>query len=118
MKLIIAATALVSTAAWPAEPRSPALEQYMAQLQCVTKLSFHHIDAGVTTQAATLQAAESCTPLDFKAETAGLPDNFIPSTRAERIASQVRSVRFRMLLCARQNLSGARCVDMFRESGP
>ena len=116
MKTIAAAALFLSSAAWPAESQSPALVQYRAQLQCVTELSFRHINAGLERQVATMQAADSCTPPDFKAETAGLPTNVIPSTRAERIESLVRSVKFRMSLCARQNLSGDACVAMFGES--
>jgi hypothetical protein len=116
MKTIAAAALFLSSAGWPAESQSPALVQYMAQLQCVTELSFRHISAGLERQGAVIQAAELCIPPQFRAETAGLSPNVIPSTRAERIESLVRSVKFRMYLCARQNLSGSACVAMFGKS--
>jgi len=96
-----------------AQPETPALAQYSAQLACTTSSVLANDASTVTAKARIKESAESCVPTDFKAEMAGMSSSFVPATRAERVETLSKSVELRLSLCAQSNRRGAACQEMF-----
>jgi hypothetical protein len=116
MKKIIAVLVFLLPTLCAAAPNTPALIQYMGQLQCSTKAAFEKADIVRVSDASFVKAAEGCVPQDFKEELGGLPGNVKPTSREERVAGLVRSLKTRTSLCQQQSLSPSACIKMFAAS--
>lgn len=112
MKTVLLALCLVTSSVF-AQPRTPALAQYMGQLDCTTLKAVNQVIAGTPRQDAIASAAEACVPAQFKPELRGLASSLRPATRAERIAALVSSANLRLTLCKDLNRVGDKCAAMF-----
>ena len=112
MKLALLALCLLAAPAF-AETHSPALSQYMGQLDCTTRKAVDQVSAGQPQPAAIALAVQECVPQPFTPEMRGLANSLRPSTRAERIAALTSSARLRFAVCEDNGMAGDRCIGMF-----
>lgn len=115
MKKIIWSLLFISATAM-AEPRAPALEQYMQQLDCTTSKAVEQLDLGADKKEAAASAAAACVPEQFVAERGGLPTGVAAPTRAARIASLSDSAVLRLDLCERSNVKTSACLKLFQKN--
>jgi hypothetical protein len=112
MKSVLLALCLITSSAF-AQTRTPALTQYMEQLDCTTQKAVDLEIAGKPRQNAIATAAEACVSLQFKPELQGLSPSLLASTRSERVTALTSSASLRLTLCKDQGLVGGQCTAMF-----
>jgi hypothetical protein len=114
MKMIIWSLLFLSATAF-AEPRTPALAQYMRQLDCTTSMAVDQLGRGEGKMEAVASSATACVPEQFIAEQGGLPAEMAAPNRVARIASLVNSAVLRLDLCERSNVKASACLKLFHQ---
>lgn len=114
MKKIYLSLLFISASAF-AQTTTPALEQYMQQLDCATAKALEQLDKGIQKHEAVASSASVCVPEPFVAEQGGLPTGLPAPTRAARIASLSDSAVLRLELCERSNVKTSACLKLFQK---
>ena len=97
-------------------PLSPALAQYMEQLDCTTTNSVEQLSLGVPRSLAVERSVAACVLPSFVPNQGGLASTNTPPTRAERLSTITSSVSLRLDLCERASRKGDACLKLFQRS--